>query len=98
MRDKVVLITGASSGIGEETAKQFAALGATVLLLARKEERLRRVAESIRVPAEKRRSFRWTWPTFKRSRRAFHHTLYHEQNRIQEEMNIVNRQAQLATF
>lgn len=48
LHDKIVLITGASSGIGEETAKQFAALGATVLLLARNEERLRRVAESIR--------------------------------------------------
>ncbi|BDP43949.1 hypothetical protein DAETH_39180 (plasmid) [Deinococcus aetherius] len=45
---KTVLITGASFGIGEATARLFAEAGAEVLLLARTEEKLRAVAEGIR--------------------------------------------------
>jgi uncharacterized protein len=48
MKGKTVLITGASSGIGADTAKAFANLGALVLLLARNESRLNQVAETIR--------------------------------------------------
>ena len=48
MASKLVLITGASSGIGEATAKRYGAGGAHVLLLARNAARLDRVAESIR--------------------------------------------------
>jgi short-subunit dehydrogenase len=40
---KVVWITGASSGIGEELAKQFNSLGAIVILSARNEEKLQAV-------------------------------------------------------
>ncbi|MCR6664091.1 MAG: SDR family oxidoreductase [Luteimonas sp.] len=40
IQGKVVLITGASSGIGETTAKVLAAQGATVVLGARRTERL----------------------------------------------------------
>lgn len=47
IKDKVVLITGASSGIGEETAKLLAANGAKVVLGARREERLKKLAKAI---------------------------------------------------
>lgn len=41
---KVVLITGASSGIGAATAKQFASLGASLALTGRNSENLKTVA------------------------------------------------------
>jgi short-subunit dehydrogenase len=48
MAAKLVLVTGASSGIGEATAKSYGAAGAHVLLLARNAERLSGVAHAIR--------------------------------------------------
>ena len=39
-KDKVVIVTGASSGIGLATARQFAAYGAKVVLAARSEDKL----------------------------------------------------------
>jgi acyl-CoA synthetase (AMP-forming)/AMP-acid ligase II/NAD(P)-dependent dehydrogenase (short-subunit alcohol dehydrogenase family) len=44
---KIVLITGASSGVGEASARRLAAAGATVLLVARREEVLERLREQI---------------------------------------------------
>jgi short-subunit dehydrogenase len=44
---RVVLITGASSGIGRSTALKLGAAGATVLLVARTEEKLQEVAGEI---------------------------------------------------
>jgi NAD(P)-dependent dehydrogenase (short-subunit alcohol dehydrogenase family) len=44
---RVVLVTGASSGIGEATARAAAARGATVLLVARRREELDRVRTEI---------------------------------------------------
>ena len=41
------VITGASSGIGEEFARQLAARGHGVFLVARREDRLRKLAEEI---------------------------------------------------
>jgi uncharacterized protein len=48
MASSLVLVTGASSGIGAATARRFGASGARVLLLARNEERLDEVASAIR--------------------------------------------------
>ena len=48
---KVVLVTGASSGIGEATARRLAPLGATVLLVARREAELQRLCDELGAPA-----------------------------------------------
>jgi NADP-dependent 3-hydroxy acid dehydrogenase YdfG len=46
--DKVVVVTGASAGIGAELAKQLAAKGAKVVLAARRKEELDAVAKGDR--------------------------------------------------
>ncbi len=45
--DKRVIVTGASSGIGAATARQFAAEGACVVLVARRKETLEAIAREI---------------------------------------------------
>lgn len=47
IKDKVVIITGASSGIGEATAKLLASRGAKVVLGARREEKLKLLVDEI---------------------------------------------------
>jgi len=46
MRDEVIWITGASSGIGEELAKQYAKRGSKLILSARRKAELERVRNS----------------------------------------------------
>ena len=46
-KNKVVVITGASSGIGEATAIKFAKKGANVILVARRKEKLLEVEKKI---------------------------------------------------
>jgi NAD(P)-dependent dehydrogenase (short-subunit alcohol dehydrogenase family) len=47
VKDKVVLITGASSGIGRATALRVAGAGATVLLISRREQELEKLRAEI---------------------------------------------------
>lgn len=47
LADKIALVTGASQGIGRACALTLAAQGATVVLAARNEEKLRAVADEI---------------------------------------------------
>jgi NADP-dependent 3-hydroxy acid dehydrogenase YdfG len=47
IKNKVVIITGASSGIGRATAVKLASEGAKIVLAARREERLQELAEEI---------------------------------------------------
>ena len=48
LKDKVIVITGASSGIGEAMAREYAAQGARVVLGARSVQKLQLVAGGIR--------------------------------------------------
>ena len=47
IKGKVIIVTGASSGIGEATARQFAREGAKVVLAARRVDRLQSLAQEI---------------------------------------------------
>lgn len=48
LQDKVAVITGASSGIGKETALAFAREKSTVVLASRNEQKLKELAEEIK--------------------------------------------------
>ena len=48
--EKTAWITGASSGIGMEFAKRYAAMGYRLILTARRKERLEVLADSLKVP------------------------------------------------
>ncbi len=47
-KDKIVLITGASSGIGKEVAIQFAKKGSNVILVARRKQKLEQIADDLK--------------------------------------------------
>ena len=47
VENKVVIITGATSGIGEATARVLAANGAKVVLSGRREDRLEKLASEL---------------------------------------------------
>lgn len=49
IQDKVIIITGASSGIGAATAKELAAKGAKLVLAARRESRLKELQAELSV-------------------------------------------------
>jgi NADP-dependent 3-hydroxy acid dehydrogenase YdfG len=47
IQDKVIIISGASSGIGEAAAKELSAKGAKLVLAARREDRLQKLQQEI---------------------------------------------------
>lgn len=47
LQNRIILVTGASDGIGREAAITYAQYGAQVILLGRREQKLRDVAQSI---------------------------------------------------
>jgi len=57
MKNKTVLITGASRGIGEATAREFADLGANVMLAARSETDIKAIADDINANGGKAAAF-----------------------------------------
>ena len=42
-----ILVTGASSGIGEEFCRQFHSLGSNIILVARREDRLKKITDEL---------------------------------------------------
>lgn len=47
LEGKVIVVTGASSGIGEAMAREYAKMGAKVVMAARRKEELSRIAQEI---------------------------------------------------
>ncbi len=59
LNGQVVLITGASSGFGEDAAHLFAKEGCRVVLAARRLERLQALAEEIQSNGGRQLRFLW---------------------------------------
>jgi NAD(P)-dependent dehydrogenase (short-subunit alcohol dehydrogenase family) len=73
LKDRIILVTGASDGIGREAALTYARYSASVILLGRNDDKLRAVAEEMSVraafppagllstcsPARRRRASSW---------------------------------------
>lgn len=47
MNGKVIIVTGSNTGIGKETAKQLLAMGATVIMACRSEQRARKAMDDV---------------------------------------------------
>ena len=62
LKGKVAVITGGNSGVGEATAKLFAKEGAVVVITARREAALTKVAESPPIfPNRRIPNGSWSW-------------------------------------
>ena len=62
----LTVVTGASSGIGEATARLLSARGSKVILLARNKGRLDKIVAEIRAQGVKRTATRWIFPMRRR--------------------------------
>jgi len=64
-KNKIVIVTGAASGIGEATARRFSAEGAMVVLVDRQREELEKVAAELRptTPSSMSRTYRFREPS-----------------------------------
>ena len=51
LENKVIIVTGASSGIGAQCAIDCSKMGARVVLVARNEERLKQILEQCEEPS-----------------------------------------------
>lgn len=60
IKGKVVVITGASSGLGEATARHLASKGANVVLGARREERLEKISNEINAEGNGKAAYKAT--------------------------------------
>ncbi|QEY24805.1 SDR family oxidoreductase [Neisseria animalis] len=47
LANKIIMVTGASQGLGEQVAKAYAAAGATVILVSRRQKRMEKVYDDI---------------------------------------------------
>ena len=76
MKDKIVLVTGSTDGIGKETALQLAQLGATVIVHGRNAERCQNTRDEIRQatgnPDGARRILRYAWSRARTPQEARH--------------------------
>ncbi len=57
LQNKIALIGGASQGLGAACAKALAAAGATVIVYARTEEKLKKVVKSLPAPLQQEHSY-----------------------------------------
>ena len=52
IKEKVAVVTGASSGIGEAIAKKLSQQGTSIVLVGRNEQRLNEIAQQLNTPAK----------------------------------------------
>ena len=49
LKDRVAVITGASSGLGRQMAKAFSKQGASLVILARRMEKLKELKQELKI-------------------------------------------------
>ena len=76
IENQVVLVVGASSGIGRETAALFARVGSRIMASARREERLRELKESLACDLRRPRAATCGHPVLGLRRDRVHARLY----------------------
>lgn len=77
IQDKVVIIMGASSGIGEATTKKLAQEGAKLVIIARREDRLKSLVESL----PNTEFYTWS-PTYQRERKFKQLSIWQSKNMV----------------